>query len=109
MKIGSDIELARRIVERLEELYGPVIVSEGRVWRFDRTHWAALDDDHLVRFVHRADGALYLDPNGDIKVVRLNKSWVTSILDAAMKYRQQPGFFDERPCGINCRFRFHSD
>ncbi len=27
---------------------------EGRVWRFDRTHWAALDDDHLVRFVHRA-------------------------------------------------------
>ena len=106
LKIGSDIEIARRIVERLEELYGPVIVSDGRVWRFDRTHWAALDDDHLVRFVHRADGAQYLDPNGDIKVVRLSKSRVTSILDAAMKYRQQPGFFDERLCGINCASGF---
>jgi phage/plasmid-associated DNA primase len=106
LKIGSDIEIARRIVERLDELYGPVIMSEGRVWRFDRTHWAALDDDLLVRFVHRADGALYLDPNGDTKVVRLSKSRVTSILDAAMKYRQQPGFFDERPCGINCASGF---
>jgi phage/plasmid-associated DNA primase len=106
LQIGSDIEVARRIIERLEELYGPVIVSEGRVWRFDRTHWAALDDDHLVRFVHRADGARYLDPSDKIKVVLLNKSRVASILDAAMKYRQQPGFFDERVCGINCASGF---
>jgi hypothetical protein len=86
LKIGSDIEIPRRIVERLEELYGPVIVSEGRVWRFNRTHWAALEDDHLARFVHRADGAQYLDANNELKVVRLNKSRVASILDAAMKY-----------------------
>jgi hypothetical protein len=68
LKIGSDIEIARRIVERLEELYGPVIVSEGRVWRFDRTHWAALEDDHLARFVHRADGAQYVDADDKLRV-----------------------------------------
>jgi phage/plasmid primase-like uncharacterized protein len=106
LKIGSDIEIARRIVERLEELYGPVIVSEGRVWRFDRTHWAALEDDHLARFVHRADGAQYVDSDDKLKTVRLNKGRVASILDAAMKYRQQQGFFEQPPCGINCASGF---
>ena len=36
----------------------------------------------------------------------LARSRVASILDAAMKYRQQPGFFDERLCGINCASGF---
>ena len=106
LEIGSDIEIARRIVERLEELYGPIVVNEGRVWRFDRTHWAALDEDHLARLIHRADGAEYLDANGKIGIVRLNKNRVGSILDAAMKYRQEAKFFDERPCGINCASGF---
>jgi hypothetical protein len=70
LRIVSDVEIAHKIVERLEELYGPVIVCESRVWRFDQTHWAALDDDHLVRFVHRADGALYVNADGKPRVVR---------------------------------------
>src|SRR3984957_7305744 len=71
------------VVERLEELYGPIIVAEGRVWRFDHTHWAALDDGHLARFVHRADGAQYLDANGNVGGVRLNKNRIPSIAGAA--------------------------
>ena len=110
LEIGSDIEIALwRIVERLEELYGPIVVAEGRVWRFDHTHWSALDDGHLARFVHRADGAEYLDANGNVGVVRLNKNRLASILDAAMKYRQEHNFFDEQPCGINCVSGFISD
>jgi hypothetical protein len=46
--IGSDIEIAQRIIERLEELYGPIVFAEGKFWRFDRTHWSALDDNHLT-------------------------------------------------------------
>jgi phage/plasmid-associated DNA primase len=38
--------------------------------------------------------------------LRLNKSRVASILDAAMKYRQQQGFFEYPPCGINCASGF---
>jgi P4 family phage/plasmid primase-like protien len=105
LQIGSDVEIGRQIIDKLEEIYGPIVVAEGRIWRFDRTHWATLDDDHLVRFVHRADGAVY--PSGDnVATVRLNKSRVTSIIDAAMKYRHQPDFFAKPPLGINCQSGF---
>ena len=106
LEIGSDIEIAKKVLEQLEELYGPIIVSDGRLWRFDKTHWAALDDDHLVRFVHRADGTRYTDSAGKTQVVKLNKSRVASIIDAAMRYRGQPDFFRDPPCGINCESGF---
>jgi Family of unknown function (DUF5906) len=106
LEIGSDIEIAKKLLEQLEELYGPIIVSDGRPWRFDKTHWAALDDDHLVRLVHRADGTRYRDHAGKTQIVKLNKSRVVSILDAAMRYRAQPDFFQNRPCGINCESGF---
>jgi phage/plasmid-associated DNA primase len=106
LRIGSDVEIGRQIIERLEDLYGPIVVCEGRLWRFDKTHWAPLDDDHIVRFVHRADGAQYLGADGKSQIVRLNKSRVASIIDAAMKYRHQPKFFANPPCGINCQSGF---
>jgi hypothetical protein len=106
LEIGSDIEIARKVIELLEELYGPIIVCEGRLWRFDKTHWAALDDDHIARFVHRADGTHYLDGAKKIQVVKLNKSRVASIIDAVLKKRAQPDFFANPPCGINCESGF---
>jgi len=105
LDIGSDVEIARLIIGRLEEIYGTIIVSEGRVWRFDRTHWVAFDNDHLARFVHRADGAVYFDDDKP-RTVRLNKSRVGSILDAVLKYRQEPDYFKAPPCGINCESGF---
>ena len=106
LEIGSDIEIAKKVLEQLEELYGPIIVSDGRLWRFDKTHWAALDDDHLIRLVHRADGTRYTDGAGKTQVVKLNKGRVVSIVDAAMRYRGQADFFQHRPCGINCESGF---
>jgi hypothetical protein len=29
LQIGSDVEIAQRIIERLEELYGPIVFAEG--------------------------------------------------------------------------------
>jgi phage/plasmid-associated DNA primase len=105
LQIGSDVEIGRQIVDKLEEIYGPIIVAEGRIWRFDRTHWAALDDDHLVRFVHRADGAVY--PSRDnVATVRLNKARVASIIDSALRYRRQDDYFKNPPRGINCQNGF---
>jgi hypothetical protein len=106
LEIGSDVEIAKKVLEQLEELYGPIIVSDGRLWRFDKTHWAALDDDHLIRLVHRADGTRYTDGAGKTQVVKLNKSRVVSIVDAAMRYRGQPDFFQDPPVGINCESGF---
>jgi P4 family phage/plasmid primase-like protien len=106
LQIGSDVEIAQRIIERLEELYGPIVFAEGRFWRFDRTHWMALDDDHLARFIHRADGATYLSGDGKLQIVKLNKSRVVSIIDAALKYRRQANFFASPPRGINSESGF---
>jgi phage/plasmid-associated DNA primase len=106
LEIGSDIEIARKVVELLENLYGPIIVCEGRLWRFYKTHWAPLDDDHVVRFVHRADGTQFVDCAGKGQVVKLSKNRGASIIDAGMKYRNQPDFFATRPCGINCQSGF---
>ena len=106
LDIGSDIEIAQRIIERLEEIYGAIIVCDGAVWRFDRTHWIAFENDHLARFVHRADGAIYYDSAGNQRTVRLNKSRVSSILDAVLKYRQEHDYFKATPCGINCESGF---
>jgi P4 family phage/plasmid primase-like protien len=106
LEIGSDIEIARRVIDRLEDLYGPIVVCEGRIWRFDKTHWAPLDEDHVVRFVHRADGTTYAGADGKTQLVKLNKNRVASIIDAAMKYRHNAGFFATPPCGINSESGF---
>lgn len=106
LDIGSDIEIAQRIIERLEEIYGTIVVCDEKIWRFDRTHWVAFDTDPLARFIHRADGAIYCDTAGRPQRVKLNKGRVVSIIDAAMKYRQEPGFFASAPRGINCESGF---
>jgi len=104
--IGSDIEIAQRCIERLEELYGPLVFADGKFWRFDRTHWSALDDDQLARFVHRADGVSYLNGDDKLQTVKLNKSRVNSIIDAMVKYRHDHEFFAGAPRGINCESGF---
>src|SRR4051794_23979788 len=106
LELGSDIEIAQRVLERLDGLFGPVVVAEGQVWRFDRTHWVPIDDGQLARLVHKADGAVYLDADGKPRAVRLNRSRVASIADATLKYRQQPDFFAAAPPGINCASGF---
>ncbi len=106
LEIGSDVEIAQRIIECLEDIYGTIIISEGKVWRFDRTHWVAFENDHLARFVHRADGAVYSDSEGKQHTIKLNKTRVNSILDALFKYRQDADYFKKPPIGINCESGF---
>src|SRR4051794_2068426 len=84
LELGSDVEIAQRVLERLDELFGPVTVADGRVWRFDRTHWVPLDDGQLTRLIHKADGVPFTEPDGVPRPVRLNKSRVGSIADALM-------------------------
>jgi P4 family phage/plasmid primase-like protien len=106
LALGSDIEIAQQLIDKLEDMYGPVVVDEGTLWRFDRTHWVPIDSDQLARLIHKADGAVYGDADGKPRFVRLNRSRVASIADAIVKYRVQPGFFAAAPAGINCASGF---
>ena len=106
LKVGSDIEIAQYIIEQLEDIYGLIVVTEGRFWRFDRTHWIAFEADHLARFIHRADGTAFYDADGTARTVKLNKSRVSSVMDAMLKYRQQPDYFKSPVCGNNCETAF---
>jgi phage/plasmid-associated DNA primase len=49
---------------------------------------------------------LYLNGEGKPQIVRRNKARVTSIIDAALKYRHQADFFAASPRGINCETGF---
>ena len=35
LEVGSDVEVAQRILEKLEDIYGRTVVADGQVWRFD--------------------------------------------------------------------------
>jgi hypothetical protein len=106
LKVGSDVEIAQRCLEELENIYGPLVFDDGQLWRFDRTHFSALDSTGLARFIHRVDGAPYPGAKGAVLVIRLNEGRIRSIISALGKYRHDPEFFANAPRGINCESGF---
>jgi len=104
---GSDVEIAQKILETLEDLYGPIVVDDGVPWYYDGQQFRALQGHVLSRHIHSADGQVYFT-NGKPATVKLSKSRVNSIADSMLTYRQQPGFFSARttapmiPCANGC-------
>jgi hypothetical protein len=92
---GSDVEIAQKILETLEDLYGPIVVDDGVPWYFDGQQFRALQGHVLNRHIHSADGQVYMGPKGPV-TVRLSKSRINSIADCMLTYRQHPGFFSAR-------------
>jgi putative DNA primase/helicase len=98
LTLGSDIEISRCIGEYLESRYGPIVVTEGLVWRYNETHWVSLTDAELRRVVHRYDGATYATKG----IVRLSRGRVDSILNEFMAMHDDINFFIDALVGINC-------
>jgi putative DNA primase/helicase len=99
---GSDIEIARRVIGDVEARHGSVIFGEGEFWRYDETHWCAIDPPELRRAVHRYDGATY----GDGKPIKLSKTRVDSVVNEMGAMLARSDFFVARPTGINCASGF---
>ncbi len=106
LSVGSDVEIAHKALEILEDVYGPVIVAEGQIWAFAHTHFVPLDSARLRRLVHRADGAFYPLQSGKFGIVKLNRSRSESIIDTILQYRHDPDYFKSPPLGINCENGF---
>jgi hypothetical protein len=99
---GSDVEIAQRCLEGVEDIYGELVYVDGRWWRHDGVKFKALRESELGLYVHGYDGARYLTANDKIGVVRLSSSRVRSVEVAMAAYRDLPDFFREAPAGISC-------
>jgi Toprim domain len=44
LELGSDFDIAVRVIEGMELLYGPILYEEGAFWRYDGTRWEKLSE-----------------------------------------------------------------
>lgn len=106
LSVGSDIEIARRIQDDLNEQYGRVVHAEGAFWRFNGTSWEAFDE-HTIRLrVHDYDGVEFLTASSGKSRVKLSKSRIDSVLHECATLCADPTFFVDVPAGINCASGF---
>jgi putative DNA primase/helicase len=106
LEIGSDVEISRRLLNRLNEIYGRVVYSEGLIWYYGRTHWQPFPEHELRRLVQEFDGARYPTPSGSLAWVKLGKGKINSILNELLANCSEPSFFERRSAGINCASGF---
>ena len=92
---NSDVEIAQLLLERLEDLYGPLVVADGDPWYWDGSKFVALQGSVFVRHVHSADGIMYTTPSGDPAIVKISHGRVGSIGKCLLGYRESPSFFSE--------------
>jgi P4 family phage/plasmid primase-like protien len=112
LTIGSEVEIARRVIEDLSERYGRIVTTEGDVWRFDRTHWRKISPEELRLAVYAYDGANFLTPGGQASSVKLGKARLDSIIFELGMLTSAKDFFEAPAEGINCEsglIRFDSD
>jgi hypothetical protein len=103
LSIGSDVEIARRLAEELEQQFGQVIFAEGLFWRYAGHCWTAIHEAELRRRAHDYDGALY----GIGGTVRLGKNRIDSIIrELGVVLGGEPDFFANPAVGINCATGF---
>jgi P4 family phage/plasmid primase-like protien len=106
LSLGSDVEIAGRVVQDLVDRFGEVVSCDGAIWRYTGTHWEAIADEMLCLSVHAYDGAQFFTPKGDPALVKLNRSRVESILACMKPGIVRPDFFAEAEVGINCASGF---
>lgn len=106
LTIGSEVEIAKKVIEDLHAEHGDVVFDEGRIWHFDGICWLPKCERDLRLCVQQYDGALYTPPASKTSVVRLNSSRIDSVLRELFVLLEQPGFFSDARAGMNCASGF---
>jgi P4 family phage/plasmid primase-like protien len=103
LKIGSDVELAKKLAEQLRRAHdGRVVAAEGQIYRYDGRRWALIPVLELRLLVHEYDGALFQDAAEKRAVVRLSDTKITSILKVLTTVlTTDEAFFAKPTAGIN--------
>ena len=102
VEIGSDVEISKRVLDDLTNIYQVIIYTEGSFWYYHTTHWEDIPDHQLRRAVYRYDGACYFTPKGEESCVKLSKSRIDSVLNEMAALATEIDFFENAPEGINC-------
>lgn len=103
LSTGSDVEIARAVLDALRVEHGDIIAAEGSAWRYDGSRWVPFDHNELRRRVHGFDGKQPL--NGGR--VKLSRARIDSILaETLVMAEQSPDFFATAAPGINCQNGF---
>jgi hypothetical protein len=105
LNIGSDVEIARDVVQDLVGRFGEVVSCDGAFWRYTGTHWEAIADEILWLAVHAYDGARFVTAKGT-SPVKLGRTRIESILACMKPEIARPDFFAEAAVGINCASGF---
>lgn len=108
LRIGSEVEIAKRVISDLHGAHGDVVFDEGRVWHFDGMCWQPKSDRDLRVCVQSYDGAVCDAGKSRGAMVRLNTSRINSVLFEMSVLLTQTGFFADSPTGMNCTTGFIS-
>lgn len=106
LNIGSDIEIANRVREDLQNQYGHMLYCEGSFWRYGGTAWEVVEDHEIRLVVHAYDGASFQTGSGAHSRAKLSKARVDSVLYECAALCAEPKFFSNPPAGINCASGF---
>jgi putative DNA primase/helicase len=105
LKHGSDVEIAKRLYDDLQDCHGDVVFDEGRAWKFDGVCWVPINERDLRLAVYRYDGLGYGTKSACVK---LTKNQINSILHEFSVVSAQDNFFRNSKTGINCASGFIS-
>ena len=100
--IGSDVEIANRVRDDLQNLYGQAVHCDGSFWRYNGTAWEVVEDREIRLLVHAYDGASFQTGSGASSRAKLSKARVDSVLHECAALCAEPYFFTNTPAGINC-------
>ena len=106
LRIGSDVEIARRVREDLRAEHGDIVFCEGRVWYYDGTCWRAKSDNKIRLLVQSYDGAEYPSAGRKLALVRLSTQRIDSALRELTALCCNDEFFSCAAKGINCASGF---
>jgi putative DNA primase/helicase len=102
LNIGSDVEIARRVIEDLRGKYGEIIYCEGMFWHFNETHWMAIPDEALRLAIYRYGGVIFVTPEDKLQATKLNRARIDSILACMQPALVDEDFFTTSAIGVNC-------
>ncbi len=97
----SELGVVEHMVDSFTALGPEVIHTEGSFYVWSGTHWRRADKRETVDWVRPYDGAAI-----GKRVLALTLSKIESILRLLAIELAAPGFFDDRPVGINARDGF---